>query len=311
MSFDYSTISLQDFANAFGVKIEDLPQRCVDAYNAVKIEFGHYVIDGEQRDRVILDVLNLIENDTQKIGSPERTKIWYTGWKENLDAFKAEKSITSLRPKYYRRMNIMRWKGDYIQPNSPDFELAYLDVFQQWLFSYFEPYNNIYEFGCGSGINLCELATMYPEKNIYGSDFVSSSVELANELGKKYNNIVGFPFDMLKPDWSQEFPPHSAVLTSGALEQLASNIEPFFDFLLAKKPELCIFAEPIIEVYDKDILLDALAIKFHRKRGYTEGILPWLHKKEQEGKVEVLKIQRQHIGSLFFEGWTIIIWKPL
>ena len=75
MSFDYSTISLQDFANAFGVKIEDLPQRCVDAYNAVKIEFGHYVIDGEQRDRVILDVLNLIENDTQKIGSPERTKI--------------------------------------------------------------------------------------------------------------------------------------------------------------------------------------------------------------------------------------------
>ena len=311
MSFDYSTISLQDFADAFGVKVEDLPQRCVDAYNAVKIELRHYVIDGKQRDKVILDVLNRIENDTQKIGSPERTEIWQKGWKENLDAFKADKSITSLRPQYYRRMNIMRWKGEYIQPYSADFELAYFDVFQQWLFSYFESFDHIYEFGCGSGINLCELATMYPQKSIYGSDFVPSSVELANELGKQHGNIVGFPFDMLKPDYSQEFPPNSAILTSGALEQLASKIEPFFDFLLAKKPGLCIFAEPIIEVYDKDILLDALAIKFHRKRGYTEGILPWLYKKEQEGKVEIIKVQRQHIGSLFFEGWTIIIWKPL
>jgi hypothetical protein len=312
MSFDYSTISLQDFADAFGVNINDLPQACVDTYNTVKDELHYYVIKGEQRDKVILDVLNRIENDTQKIGSPERTDIWQKGWKENLDDFKSQKDLNALRPKYYRRLNIMRWKGDYIQPYNPNFEVAYLEVFQQWLFSYFQPYDNIYEFGCGSGINLCTLAQMYPMKNIFGSDFVPAPVELANELGKQYNNkITGFSFDMINPDYSKKILPHSAIFTSGALEQLASKTEAFFDYLFFQKPEVCIFAEPIIEVYKEDNLLDMLAMKFHRKRGYTEGILSWLIKEEAEGKVKIIKVQRQHIGSLFFEGWTVIIWKPL
>jgi hypothetical protein len=307
-----SIISLQDFANAFGVHVVDLPSDCVTTYEKVKQDLTYYVIEGTYRDAVITDVLKSIEKDTQKIGSPERTEVWQKGWAENLELFKTEKSVDALRPKYYRPMNIMRWKGEYIKPFSPNFEVAYLAVFQKWLFSFFQPYDNIYEFGCGSGINLCELTKMYPEKAIFGSDFVPSSVELANELGKQYNNkITGFQFDMIHPDYSRKLPPSSAILTSGALEQLGSKIEPFFDYLFFQKPELCIFAEPIIEVYDDNHLLDLLAMKFHRKRGYTEGIIPWLVKEQKEGKVEILKIQRQYIGSLFFEGWTIIMWKPL
>lgn len=305
-------ILLQDFANAFGVDVRELPQCCLDAYNLFATELTYDVLRGASRDRVIIDVLSRIDADTQKIGSPERTDVWQKGWKENLDAFKAEKSISSLRPKYYRPMNIMRWQGEYIQPHSSNFEVAYLKVFQQWLFSYFAPYDNIYEFGCGSGINLCELTKLYPQKTIFGSDFVSASVELVGELAKQYNNtLIGFPFDMIHPDYDRKILPNSAIFTSGALEQLASRIEPFFNYLLIQKPKLCVFAEPIIEVYDDTNLLDVLAMKFHRKRGYTEGIIPWLKQKEKEGKVEILKIQRQYIGSLFFEGWTIVIWKPL
>jgi len=306
------SICLQEFADAFGVTLDNLPDACISAYVRYMGDLSFDIIDGRQRDKVITDILKHIDADTQKIGAPERTVVWQEGWKENLDAFRSERNIESLRPKYYRPMNIMRWKGSFIQPHSPNFEMAYLAVFQKWLFSYFQPYDNVYEFGCGSGINLCEIARMYPEKRVFGSDFVPASVEIANELGKHYDNkITGFQFNMLEPDYERDILPNSVILTSGALEQLASKIQPFFDYLLDKKPALCVFAEPVIEVYNDESLLDVLAMKFHRKRGYTEGIIPWLRKKQDEGKLEILKIQRQYIGSKFFEGWTIIIWKPL
>lgn len=309
-----SYINLHDFASAFGVEIKDLPKSCIEAYEKLQYKFSYDVIEGEERDRLIVEILKKIEADTQKIGSPERTAIWQKGWQENLDLCLEKKEDDAIRPKYYKPLNVMRWNNNYIKPHSPNFEMDYLTVLQQWLFSYFEPYNNIYEFGCGSGINLCTLAKMYSgtEKHIWGSDFVPSAVKLANKWGEIFKGrISGFQFDMINPNFDRELIPNSAVLLSGALEQLASKFESFFEYLLENKPGICVFIEPIVEVYDDKDLMDYLAVKFHRKRGYTEGIMPWLLNKQKEHRVEILKIKRQNIGSMFFEGWTIIIWKPI
>ena len=83
------------------------------------------------------------------------------------------------------------------------------------------------------------------------------------------------------------------------------------DFLLEKKPSLVVHIEPIYEVYDQDILFDYLAAKFHSKRGYTAGYLPRLKELEAKGKIEILNVQRLNFGSLLFEGFTNIIWRPV
>jgi hypothetical protein len=95
------------------------------------------------------------------------------------------------------------------------------------------------------------------------------------------------------------------------IEQIASKFEKFIDFLLEKKPELVVHIEPTYEVYDQDILFDYLAAKFHKKRGYTRGYLPRLKDLEINNKIEIIKIKRLDFGSLFMEGYTCIIWKPL
>jgi cyclopropane fatty-acyl-phospholipid synthase-like methyltransferase len=169
----------------------------------------------------------------------------------------------------------------------------------------------IYEFGCGSGFNLVALAQLYPNKVLHGLDFVSSSVEIVNKLAQLYGwNMAGHLFDMRSPDENLEIAGNSAVVTIGTIEQLAGDFEPFLQFLLRRSPALCIHIEPTIELYDEDNLLDYLAAKFHRKRGYTEGFLPRLQQLADRGQIEIVKIKRLFFGSLLMEGYNVLIWRP-
>ena len=122
--------------------------------------------------------------------------------------------------------------------------------------------------------------------------------------------MTGHLFDMRSPDEKLEIANNSAVVTIGTIEQLAGDFEAFLQFLLKRSPALCIHVEPTIELYDEDSLVDYLAVKFHRKRGYTQGFLPRLQQLQNQGKIEILKVKRLFFGSLFMEGYSLIIWKP-
>ena len=46
------------------------------------------------------------------------------------------------------------------------FELDYFRIYRLWLFEkYFKNYENIYEFGCGTGFNLLEGARLFKNKS--------------------------------------------------------------------------------------------------------------------------------------------------
>jgi hypothetical protein len=155
------------------------------------------------------------------------------------------------------------------------------------------------------------LAQLYPEKKLHGLDFVPSSADLVNKIGEVYGwNMTGHLFDMLSPDEDFKIEDNSAIFTIGTVEQLANNFGPFLQFLLKRSPKLCIHVEPTIELYDESNLIDYLAIKFHRKRGYTENYLTRLRELEAENRIEILKVQRLFLGSLYMEGYSLIIWKP-
>ena len=60
------------------------------------------------------------------------------------------------------------------------------EIVRSWAFAtYLNSTNTVYEFGCGTGKNLVEIAKMYPNKEIVGTDFVQSSVDLVNLIGEK------------------------------------------------------------------------------------------------------------------------------
>ena len=110
-------------------------------------------------------------------------------------------------------------------------------------------------------------------------------------------------------DENVEIDSQTAVITMHAMEQLGSAFKPFLDYIFGKRPRLIFHVEPVFELYNPDKLFDELAVKYHEKRNYLKGYLPALKKLEGEGKIEILEIRRLFFGSLFHEGYSLIVWK--
>lgn len=304
-------LTLRDFARSFGTSADDFSLDCEELIG--KTDFRYRVLECEERDQVILEALKRIETDQQRVGAEERKEVWEGGWSENLRAFcDTNYDLSALVPRFIRPNQAIRLDRQYIVPSNPTFELDYFSVFRLWLFrKYLADASAVYDFGCGTGFNLVALAQMYPDKALYGFDFVPSSVELIRKIREVYGwNITGGLFDMTRPSEDVEIKPGGVVLTFGAIEQLSGRFEAFLQFLLRRPPTLCISLEPTVELYDESNLLDYLAIKFHRKRGYTEGYLPRLRELESQGAIEILKVKRLYFGSLYMEGFSLMIWTP-
>lgn len=304
------SLKLENFAELFGTEVDDIPADCRELI--FQLDFRYRKLNQEERDAAILSIIN-------RINSPELTKAgksgkprWEKGWSENLENFIKKYDPRELVPRYIRPNQIVRMKGDYVMPLDPRFELNYYTVFQRWLFKkYLRDYPSVYEFGCGPAHNLAELACLYPQKLLHGFEWVTPPLEIMHILHKKLDyNITGHLFDMFSPDKKIKISRKGAVLAIGALEQLGTNFETFLQYILSQSPSLFIHVDSILEWYDKSKLLDNLAARFDERRNYLKGHWPRLEELEKEGRIEIIKKNRSNLGSLFHDGYSLIVWKP-
>ena len=306
-------ISLEDIAVNFGCTKESFSPAFLEHFKTLDMRYE--LLSRVERDSIILDILNKIKVDTQRIGAPKRTGVWQTGWKENLDGFIKNRSVEEIVPKFIRPNKIIRYNGDFIKPSNPFFERDFAKLIQIYCYDNFiknYSVDNVYEFGCGSSFNLMTMIDLNIDSDLrfFGSDFVQSSVDLCNELGTHYDvDLEGFLFNMIEPDTSKTIRKNSAVFTFGAIEQLNSKFENFISYLLQNKVKICFHVEPTIENYDPNDLFDHLQIRFHSKRGYTQGLLPHLKNLELQGKINIVKNKRLNFGSKFMEGYHLYAWE--
>ena len=304
-------LDVAGFAELFGTTTDALPSECLALIN--KYDFRYKRLSGGAEERTLLGILTAIDSGFTLAG-PEGKGRWEKGWGENLARLKAQDGdLSALVPDYIRPLQPVRLNGQYVLPIDPEFELHWYDVFQEWLFrTYFKDAKVVYEFGCGSGINLAKLAKMYSHKRYVGLDWAESSKGIVDELSCGYGwNMEGRIFDFFQPDETLKIEEGAVVFTLGALEQTGRRYDAFIDYLLRFRPSLCIFIEPVVEWYTNDTLADYAAKRFHRERHYWEGFPKRLRELEQAGKVEIVKQKRSGFGSLYIEGYSQSIWKPL
>lgn len=304
-------LTLSDFAESFGEHdsgfLTSLAEK-IENQNLTLIP-----LSPSQRDELILSVIRVVLADTQVVGSQKRRDVWDKGWSENLELFESNESQTALIPKFMRPGKPIRWAQEWYRPVEPDFEVRFVDLLRTYVFNYFRKFDitELHEFGAGSGWNLAAAAgELGGHLKLIGSDFVPSSVNLLASLGPRLSlSLEAREFDMLSPNSEYDLPRGAGVLTFGALEQLAGNIQPMIEFLISKKPKLIFSIEPAAETYDLDNLPDFLAHWFQTKRGYSTGLVKLLKEKESQGMIEILKIKRTGFGSQFMEGYTLFVWR--
>lgn len=308
----YSELTLEDFAHLLGTTVEDISRECRELID--KTDFRYRILLGDERNKVLLDVLKKIDSGTLGIAGLQKKTVWEKGWAENLNNF-LEKGydLEQLTPKYYRPGQSIRVNRKYAKGYDPNFEYNFFKVLRLWLYKkYLKDAGSVYEFGCGPGHNLIALAKLYPEKEIYGLDWANSSMTLVNKIAEVYKlKIKGYLFDMLNPDESLQFDRDSAVITMGALEQLGSDYLAFLQFVLRNAPIVCVNVEPFCELYDENNLLDYVAISHHKKRNLLGDYLASLRELESEGKIAIEKIQRVFMGGVLEDGWSYVVWRPV
>lgn len=304
---EIKTITHKDIENILGFVLDS---ELINRIDGFKLKYRN--LTTIERDNYVSHVVNVLTSDITKSGE-HRISEWEDGWGENLSLFKNNKDINNLIPKYHGKNRIVRWLGEPVYPLTENFDykihICFVDAI---LRHYLKDVDNIFEFGCGPAYHLIRMSEFNDRISLNGSDWTSSSQKIIKEindtLGTKIN---GFNFDFFNPNYNIDIPNKSGVYTVAALEQVGPNYRAFVDYLITKKPKICVHMEPIDELLDGSKLIDNLSIKYFRKRNYLDGFLPYLERLEQEGRIEILNKQRIYNGSYFIEGHSLIVWRPL
>jgi len=254
-----------------------------------------------------------IESDLRVSGKNDPT-VWERGWGEVAKELAGKRiTIAALRPPYFRGEPTCRLEGRYIRPLEASFEYDASLALRRIVFDMFlGGFDRIVEIGCGTGINLLLLAEQFAGVQLIGCDWTTASRDIVNTMAKQSGReIVGHVFNMLTAQgWDgAAIDDKTAVLTVHAMEQLAGNWRPFAEFVLARRPALCLHIEPILELYG-DTPFDDRARRYHLKRGYLQGYLPFLQDLAKDGKIELQTVHRIPFGGLYHEAYSTIAWRP-
>lgn len=303
------TLTPQDFVDAFAAPPEDL---ALIASEVEKYDFRYHRLPQEERDAVILAILHKLDSFTQ-VGE-HRHAIWEMAWGDVASRYDDSKGdLSALEPSFIGGTGTIRLRGDYARPVVAGFEFNYFRVLRSWLFqTYLKQASRVFEFGCGSGFNLAALAQMAPDKELIGLDWAESAYSLVNRFAQTHDfNLRGQKFDFFHPSDDVTLGAGSVAMTFCALEQTGDRCPTFINWLVDKKPDLVISMEPILDFYDPALLFDDMVIRYHTGRKYLTGYYPLLKQLEAEQKVQILNARRLQMGSLYHEGYSLLIWKPL
>lgn len=302
----HRALTTADFLTAFDAPPEDAATL---ADQVARYDFRYRRLDQAERDAVILSVLRTLGTFT-RVGA-HRQGIWRDAWGDVARRYSdSQDDLSALEPGFIGGSRHIRLFGDYALPLADGFEFNYFRILRHWLFQRYLPgFRDVYEFGCGSGYNLVALARSDPDKRLVGLDWADSAVDLIREVAARHDlALESRRFDFFAPDPDMILPANSAVMTFCALEQTGERCSIFLDWLLARRPALVVSMEPVVDFYDPDSLVDDLAIRYHTGRGYLSGYLSWL--RERGAEVQVVKARRLGMGSLYHEGYSLLIWRP-
>jgi len=306
-----NSIGINEFSKLFGVEASEINETCGELIN--KFNFSYSVCDEDESAEIIRDISLKCDSLVFSVSGKDRKNDWHRGWSENLNAFTSSGfNLEALQPKYLNKEpRPFRFDGNYIIPDSKTFEKDFIAVISNWIFTtYLHEYDNIYELGCGTGKNLISFANLFNDKKYFGLDWAPSSQEIVDLISKHHGfNISGHKFDFFAPNTEFDILTNSGIFTICALEQLGDKYKLLVDYLLGKKPKICVHLEPINELYDENSEFDNIALKFHSSRNYLKNYLSYLKQLESENLIRILTTKKINFGSLHHDAYSLIVWE--
>jgi SAM-dependent methyltransferase len=306
---------VQDLVESWNLKYCNLDEINLSFENVIKTQtFKRYrnlsfrvtKLDKEYFEKLMNDELS----KDLKISGPDRLTEWEQGWGELLKALENNKSIEALEPQYFGKFPYLRFQNELYEVENFKTESLLLDFVLEILIELTLPFHveQYLEFGCGTGHHLFKLQKLYSDKQFTGLDWSKNSQKLIMRANKVAGtNIRTLNFDYFNIDSRLELAVGSTFFTVASMEQVGDQFEQFITFILKSKPKFVIHIEPIEELFDKSIKVEELTLNYMRKRNYLRGYLNRLKDVEREGKIKIQSVLRTNFGSIFIEGYSIVV----
>jgi hypothetical protein len=290
-----------------------------DLYKNTQIEFEKLTAD--ERDGLLHEIDLEIDKGLLKKSGPHRHSDWNTGWGENLRALMAVEgadSVGALSPKYFRKHSYERLGGVHVKVatyNGIETTLLgfIVDALTENLAHKYDV-RELWEFGCGTGHHLLRMRNFLPNVKLVGLDWAESSQLILQEISQrlKTSEITGENFDYFNPNFNlkPKNPDSPAIfLTVASLEQIGDRHDRFLEYVLSSGPSVVLHIEPIAEVLG-DTREEQLSKKYFSARNYLSGYLTALRNLEKQGLASILSAERTGLGSMFIEGYSVVVWEP-
>jgi len=278
-----------------------------------------FPLSQKERDQCIIEINKKLDDDHIVKAGPKRQNDWFKGWGENYEKFCKTNNPNELVPKYYNKFKYLRFASELYRIDDDKAELNTVRILINYIWDiYLKNFSEIIELGAGTCHHIYEISKNTDEsKNFYALDWSESTTKIADELKKRkfIESIHSFKFDFYNPIWDKtiRFPEDSksVVYSFAALEQIGEDFHHLFEFIRTKiKPKLVIHLEPIAELLPEDDLLAYLSARYIFKRNYLKGYLTFLREQSRAGKIKIIHESRMPFGSLFIEGYSLVVWSP-
>jgi len=307
------SITTKDIENLLGFQVTN---QCKELIENFSLQY-HSLSDGE-RDQAVIECIDKLLSNVSQVGS-HRQEVWENGWNENLQNFILTKEYEDLIPKYFEKQSaidcVARWNNNFIKTKTENFIYKIFTLFVDCIITKFinEEFDNIYEFGCGTGYNLVRFSKYYEKMSFIGLDWAKSSQEIIRFISEQniVKNIDSHNFNYFDIDSKYEIKPNSAVITCCSLEQIGDSFKDVVDYWVSKKPKLCINFENENSIFDDSSLLDKLSIEYAKKRKYLDGFYSYLKELESKNLIQIIYQKRLYSGNIFHEAYPVFVWKVL
>ena len=296
----------KEFENLLNFRFSEKMKQVIDS---LKIELQP--LSDEDFQQKVENIESVLSTPNIIAAGSHRIDDWNNGWDENNIEFAKSGNVDSLIPKYFGKYKTVRFDDKFYNILNKDCEINMLRVLQYFILEkYCNNFNNFYEFGCGTGHNLFAISEFEKDKNFFGFDWSNPPREIFQNIQKFYNrNFIFDNFDFEKPNHNVNIENNSVVFTFAALEQIGDRHDKFVQFLLEKKPSLCIHLEPISEILDNNEKLQSLSIRYINKRNYLSNFYSSLKKLQKDNRIDIIDVARTTIGSYFLEGYSLVVWR--
>lgn len=307
---DMKSVTIEDFASYWGVDSSSLPNS-IEEYLGV-VNTKHRETDKEELEEYVNSFVKKVSKSTSMRTKEENIAIFEKGWSEHKEHLKEKCDFDALMPKYYGG-GLPFFLGPDLSAHvcennilSAEMQILYMRYLAS---TYFRPFDEIHEFGSGSGLNLFAIGSTTPDKRLIGYEWTKSGTEIADLIGEKSGlQVTGRRFDMLQPDRSVDLE-GKAILTVASIEQLGENYSAFLEFLMAAKPGIVAHLEPGAPSASSKAMYSNLAVLYAKLRGYPLRFSETLKALDAENKISIL-FSRPLPWVSRFGNYTCTIWKP-